>query len=211
MTAHRDDAAPVPPGIADAIVAWRAGDLETAATICRARTGADPLDADAWTILARLALQWRRPRQSLELCGRALVADPAHPEALVALGAVLGALAAFAEAETACRRSVQVRPESVEGWHQWSEVARLAGRHGMAVRMARHVVALRPEAPLAWNGLGTAQAAAGNLVEAGRAMARVCRLDPSDSAARGRLRQVLALHRARTDADQQTGRPGPSG
>ena len=176
---------------AHALHAWRDGDLETAAALCRDLGRADPLNADAWTLLARVALAWRRPREALELCGRALVADPAHPEALVALGAVLGAMAALDPALTAARRATHARPDGPEGWHQRAEVARLAGLGDESVIAARRVAALRPDSLAAWTGLGTALAEQGETMAAGHALARACRLAPRDRTARARLRALI--------------------
>lgn len=180
---------------AHALHAWRDGDLETAAALCRDLGRADPLNADAWTLLARVALAWRRPKEALELCGRALVADPAHPEALVALGAVLGAMAALDPALIAARRATHARPDGPEGWHQRAEVARLAGLGDESVTAARHVVTLRPDSVTAWTGLGTTLAEQGETLSAGHALARACRLAPRDTAARTRLRTLVRMRR----------------
>ncbi|MBB4266248.1 tetratricopeptide repeat protein [Roseospira visakhapatnamensis] len=198
MDKEADDggAAAARTAFAHALHAWRDGDLQTAAALCRDLSRADPLNADAWTLLARVALAWRRPREALELCGRALVADPAHPEALVALGAVLGAMAALDPALIAARRATHARPDGPEGWHQRAEVARLAGLGDESVAAARRVVALRPDAVTAWSGLGTALAEQGEVIAAGHALARACRLAPRDRTARARLRALVEMRRA---------------
>jgi len=54
----------------------------------------------------------------------------------------------------------------------------------------------------AWIGLGTALAAAGDTLAAGRALARACRLDPDSKDARDRLRHLMALHRAARAAEE---------
>jgi len=215
---HRDSGATESTGgleadqavFAQALRAWRDKDLGTAAVLCRDLGRADPLNADAWTLLARVALVWHRPKEALELCGRALVADPAHPEALVALGAVLGAMAALEPALTAARRATHVRPDGPEGWHQRAELARLAGLGEESVDAARHVVALRPESLTAWTGLGTAQAEQGEVIAAGHALSRACRLAPRDKAARARLRALIQMRRA-GEAGLSTPEPSADG
>ena len=153
-----------------AVAALRAGEPAEAERALRAHLLAEPHDAIALAKLGEIVRDHGRPRDAILLFRRALQAHPSLHPARIALARLL-----HGQGEPqAALDQVEHLPEAVRGSFDLRalEAALLGqlGRHDPEIAIYEKLVAIRPDAPSLWNGLGNALKYAGRPEEAVRAL-----------------------------------------
>ena len=164
----------------EALAHHRAGRLQEAEAIYRARLEADPGDADALHWLGVLASQCGQQDLALELIERALARRKGDPEMLNNRGNVLNALGRPADAEGAFRRAITMAPGVAEAHYNLGHALKAQGRFEPAAEAYRRAIALNPDFVAALYNLGLAQRALGRTGEAALSFRRCLDLDPAD-------------------------------
>lgn len=162
----------------DAVTALRAGEAAAAEASLRAAVGADPGFARGWTVLAKLALDARRPEEALEHAARALESDASELPARELRYEALSALGRTEEAEAALSELFERDPSA--------ELARLLFNSGAEA-------ANRGELPRARLRLAQAAERDPALWQAHSALAEVAIREQSYDAAVAELDRALAI------------------
>jgi predicted TPR repeat methyltransferase len=164
----------------EALAHHRAGRLQEAEAIYRARLAADPADADAMHWLGVLASQCGQQELALELIERALARRRGDPEIMNNRGNVLNALGRHADAAGAFRRAITVAPSFAEAHYNLGHALKAQGQNREAAEAYSRALELHPDFVAAHYNLGLAQRALGRNDEAARAFRRCLELDPAD-------------------------------
>lgn len=168
------------PTLDEALAHHRAGRLQEAEAIYRARLEADPADADALHWLGVLALQCGQQDLALELIERALARRRGDPEMLNNRGNVLNALGRHADAEGAFRHALTVAPSFAEAHYNLGHALKAQAKNEAAVAAYGRAIHLNPDFVAAHYNLGLAQRALGRNEDAARSFRRCLELDPAD-------------------------------
>jgi predicted TPR repeat methyltransferase len=168
------------PTLEEALAHHRAGRLQEAEAIYRARLEADPADADALHWLGVLASQCGQQDLALELIERALARRRGDPEILNNRGNVLNALGRHADAEGAFRRALTMAPSFTEAHYNLGHALKAQAKHEAAVEAYDRALQLNPDFVAAHYNRGLAQRALGRNEDAARSFRRCLELDPAD-------------------------------
>ncbi len=123
---------------------YRRGDKAAAATLCRAALALDQQQVQAWSLLARMALEDRQPEQSLECHAHILALRPDEPDCLVdAADANLraGHLGRVLELSA---RALALRSRDARAWQVRGGAMEALGRLDEALDCLRHELELNP-------------------------------------------------------------------
>lgn len=205
-----------------AVHAYRVGDHQRAATLCRQILLTDPNQPDVLSLFGFTCLAQGRPDATVEYCERALRASPNHVDAQNALGIALAMLKRWNEAETSFRQLVRLRPDLADGHNNLGITLKEQGKLQDAEASYRNALRLSPNSAEGHNNLGNALKDQGNPVEAEACFRHALRIKPNYAEAyhnlglalkeRGRLtdaelayRQALQLRPAYADAQNNLG------
>ncbi len=144
------------------------------------RIGHDPIlrTAGDLIILAAQLYQHGHAAKAESLYWRALIADPAHPVALLHLG-VLAGRGGHEAAGPLVRRSLVVGPGQEDAWYVHGNTLFSQNRYAEAITALRTAAALHPGFVDAYNNLACVYLSDENAVEASRATDRARHLAPT--------------------------------
>lgn len=132
----------------------RAGQLQTADTICREVLEQMPEQSTALHMQAMIARQLGRMLKALSLIQRAVAANPTHAEMHCHLGIILRELNRLDEAMSAFGRAVELKPDIAEAHANMGDILGAAGRDDEAATAFARAVAIKPDYAEAWNNFG---------------------------------------------------------
>ena len=171
-------AAYVPLWLAQAIEHHRAGRFGEAEALYKRILSVDPRQVQALYYLGLIAHRFGWHEAAVELIGAATVVDPHDDNMYGSLAVALEALGRLDEAEPACRRAVELRPDFAPHHDHLGMVVHLRGRLDEAVSHHRRAIELEPASAEAHNNLGNAFQALGRLDAAAEAYLRAVELKP---------------------------------
>jgi len=125
----------------------------------------DPNDAAALDALARIWRDWGFPERGMAEAQRAVQLAPASASAANTIGTLLEALGHATEARDWYVRALWLDPNASYALNNLCYSAIML-THADAVAQCRRALAAAPDSRVAWNNLGLAYAAAGDLVRA---------------------------------------------
>jgi len=142
--ARAADAAAAGQRVREAAKRYQSGDAAAAAALCRAALALDPRQAEAWSLLARLALGDSQLERALECYAQVLAIDPDAPDYLVDAGEVNRRAGHVSRALELSERALALRPDDSRAWRVRHSALEELGRPGEAVECLRRVVELEP-------------------------------------------------------------------
>jgi tetratricopeptide (TPR) repeat protein len=119
-----------------------ADDLTSAERLFASIVAVDPRAHPAWNALSVVATRSGFPDVALERAKHALELDRRNPVYLNSLGIACGELGLFAEAESALRRALKVKPAYTEGLFNLGKVLHKQGRLAEAARTYERAYAM---------------------------------------------------------------------
>ena len=125
----------------------------------------DPNDATALDALARIWRDWGFPERGMAEAQRAVQLAPASASAANTIGTLFEALGHATEARDWYVRALWLDPNASYALNNLCYSAIML-THADAVAQCRRALAAAPDSRVAWNNLGLAYAAAGDLVRA---------------------------------------------
>ena len=150
--------------------------------------------ADRYTYLASMGLGVAVVWSVAEIGSRFSARRAATLLAVVALGACIPAtraqIATWRDSESVFRRMVEVTADNHFGHLNLANVLAETGRGPDAIDEYRAAIALRPDVPLAWTGLGAALRAQGDRAGARDALVQALRIEPRLTSAHLQLAAV---------------------
>jgi predicted TPR repeat methyltransferase len=170
------------PSIEEGLAHHRAGRLDEAEAIYRARLAADPADADALHWLGVLASQCGHNELALELIERALARRPGDAEMLNNRGNVLNAMGRHADAAGAFKRAITMAPGFTEAHYNLGHALKSLAQFEEAIEAYGRALAINPDFVAAHYNLGLAARALGRAEQAAHAFRRCLALDSADTA-----------------------------
>lgn len=165
---------------AQALSAYRAGDLERALGHYRDALAERPGDPQALDNLGQVLVELGRPGEAVPYLKRAAEAE--HDNATIRFNLAV-ALARAGDADHALYqydRLIRAGVTDPRVYHNRGLLFRQQGRHGEAVEAFEQATALDPDNAPAWMGLGLSLQSAGRMPEAGTAFERYLALKPDD-------------------------------
>jgi Tfp pilus assembly protein PilF len=180
--------------IDQARLAFAAGDLAAAETLCRRLGDADPHAAWPWTMLSEIALRRGDPDAALAHATRAVRLGPQMPLAHAMLAKTHLQRGEHADALAAADAGAAVPNAPAEAIDALGGVFGLLGRHQRALALFGRAVALRPQAPQALFNLAATERMLGALSDAETHCDAAIAADPGYALA----------HYLRADLRQQT-------
>ena len=131
-----------------------AGDLEAAESAFRDVTRLDPLDADAFHMLALIAYSSGRMEDAGEMILEAITRNDDDPAMHANCGAIMNLLGRPEEAEAACRHVIDRDPKHAEAHNNLAVSLEVQGRLDEARDAAERAIELNPEYLEAHTNLG---------------------------------------------------------
>ncbi len=178
--------------LAQAVSHHQAGRFVEAERGYRAVLTADPNHTDALHLLGVLALQIGRPEAAVELIGRAIEREKGVADYWDNLGSALAAAGRTADAVTAHRNAVLLKPDGAPARHNLGNALAALDRHATAAPVFASALALRPDYAKAWYNLGNTERALGRLGRSIHALSHAVRLAPGMVEAHNNLGDALA-------------------
>lgn len=140
--------------------------LSNALWICEAALAMSPEDAALYAQLAALKKSSGNLASAATAARRALDLLPSDAEGWSQLGTILARQRLFYEATKAFQRAVQLDSQDVVSLENEAQSLAALGRDEEAIRVFRHVLAMKPHLGLAWLHLGQVLESQGNPTEA---------------------------------------------
>ena len=167
---------------------------------------ADPsAGADAWCLLARCELGQSRTGAAREAARRAVALDPHNEWAHRLLSIAMLRLGDHAEAEAACRRSLELAPDLCEGLHLLTTITLAKRGRGGGALVAEEIAARNlqqnGDRALAWEGAADVAVARKHWERAEHCARRGLAIDPHD----GDLAMILGTALARQGRSAEAG------
>jgi predicted O-linked N-acetylglucosamine transferase (SPINDLY family) len=155
-----------------------------------------PDDYQVNHLLGTLRHQQGRPGEAVVLLSKARRCMPFSAPTLMCLGVALGALGRREEAEKALRLSVNLDPESCEGWANLGANYAVMGNIDKAISSFKRALTMRPDYVAGLTGLGAVLHLAARSGEAVACHSRALEIEPGNAKALfGRGQALQALHR----------------
>lgn len=139
---------------------------------------AAPGRADILGNQAKALLELGELEHALALCQKALSLDASRFEVHKVLGSVYMVQRQWQEAETAFRRSLQLKPDFAPAWNNLGNVLRRQDRGQEAMEAYRKALQLQPDNPDVLSNMGKVCRALGHMAEASRCFNRALQLRP---------------------------------
>jgi protein O-GlcNAc transferase len=170
----------------------RAGRLHEAIELYHETLKLDPLDADAYFLLALAMFQAGRVTESVEQARQAIELDPTVPEFRCDLGKFLFALNDIEGSIAASRKALELRPEFPEALFNLGNALCKKELFEDGIDAYQRAIALRGEDPDALNNQGMALLNLGRIDEAIACFDRILTRNANDAAAHSN--RIYALH-----------------
>jgi Flp pilus assembly protein TadD len=149
-----------------AAAAVDAGDLARAEPLLLQVVGINPRDADAWHMLAVIAVRGGRAEEAVEKAKRAHELDRRNYLYLNTLGVAYGEAQQFEQAISCFKRSIKERPANAESHYNLGKAYRKKGELRDAERSYLRARQLDPQRPDVANNLAALYSSQGRLAEA---------------------------------------------
>jgi predicted O-linked N-acetylglucosamine transferase (SPINDLY family) len=169
----------------------RAGRFHEAEVIYRSIVSADPQCAEAWRLLAMIALEARQHNAATEYVQRALSLQPNNSVFHNSLGIVHDSRGDRLAAADAFRRAVQLDPNNAEAHNNLGACLNALGRADEALGSFREAIRIQPDSFTAHLNLSRTLHHLGRLDDAVAAYREVLRLRPDLAEAHFLLSQVF--------------------
>jgi predicted O-linked N-acetylglucosamine transferase (SPINDLY family) len=215
MESSRDKTESNPASLADALAAHRAGDLDRAASLCRALLDKQPAMVDAMQILGVVLARQGLFDEADAIFGRAIGIAPRDPGLLFNHGNLLKQSGRSEAAAARFRAAIAAAPDHVEALYNLGHTHQEFGRLETAATLFRRAVAVRPLYAKGWSALATVLKSQGNADEAMECARRAIAINPRQCVARltlanlcrdsGRAEEAIAQLRAVLDLEPDNG------
>jgi tetratricopeptide (TPR) repeat protein len=160
---------------------------------------AAPKNFDGLHLSGLVAYQLARLPEAVDLLGRAHRIDRKHAVCAMRYGLALLAARKTAEAETALRLAVELKPDFHEGWDNLAYCLKTQDRLAEAVDCHRRCTGLRADYAIGWFNFGLTLSLLGRNTEALACHERSLQADPTY--AQGRLGRAQVLHKTHRMAE----------
>ncbi len=120
------------------------GDKSAAAALCRAALALDSREVQAWSLLARMALDDKQLQQALDCYAHILALQPDEPDYLVDAGEINRRAGHMARALELSERALQLRPRDARAWQVRGSALEELDRLDEALDCLRHELELKP-------------------------------------------------------------------
>ncbi|HYM32019.1 MAG TPA: tetratricopeptide repeat protein [Candidatus Cybelea sp.] len=174
-----------------AVARHRAGQIGEAETLYRRALEQDPRNADALHLLGVIALERGRPKEAVELIGKAVQIAPNFAGGHGNLANALRAAGRTDEAMAHFARALSLQPGNPEFLSNLGAALLDQGRFAEAAERCRQAIALQPDMAEAHGNLGVALKATGALNEAEAPLRRAVALKPGLAFAQRALGDLL--------------------
>ncbi len=138
------DAAAGEKRVREALQRYQSGDKTAAEALCRAALALDQHQTEAWSLLARIALDDKQPERALECYAHILAMDPDDPEYLVDAGEVNRRAGHLTRALELSEHALALRPQDSRAWRVRRCALEELDRPNEALDCLRHEVELEP-------------------------------------------------------------------
>lgn len=120
------------------------GDKAGAAALCRTALALDQGEAQAWSLLARIALDDKQPERALDYYAHILAMHPDEPDYLVDAGEISRRAGHLARALELSGRALTLRPQDSRAWQVRGSALEELDRLDEALDCLRHELELNP-------------------------------------------------------------------
>jgi len=168
-----------------------AGDLDSAELAFRDVTRLDPLDAEAFHMLALIAYSSGRMEDAGEMILEATTRNDDDPAMHANCGAIMNLLGRPQEAEAACRHVIDLDPENAEAHNNLAVSLEVQGRLDEARDAAARAIELNPNYVEAYINLGNILLRGGDPAEAADSYRAAIGIHPDTLMARANLGVAL--------------------
>jgi len=172
--------------------ALRAGDLQTAATACRALLVLDPANGAALQLLAMVHDRLGQLEEAEKLFGRSIEIRPRDAEFRTNLALLLAKRGRRDDAIRELQRALVLQPRLRAARLALARICNEAGEHVAAGVHARNLIAANENDSEAWSALGAARFSTGEMPAAREAFERAVAISPTYGAARYHLAATLS-------------------
>lgn len=128
----------------EAMARYRGGDKAAAASLCHSALALDRRQVQAWSLLARIALDEKQPERALECHAHILALHPDEPDYLVDAAAANVQAGRLGRAVELSARAVALRPQDARAWKVRGGAMEALGRLDEALDCLRHELELKP-------------------------------------------------------------------
>ena len=139
-----ENAAAAAPHVDQALERYRGGDKAAAQALCRAALALDQSQIQAWSLLARIALDDQQPERALECYAHILAIHPDDPEYLIYAGEINRRAGCLARALELSERALTLRPQDSRAWQVRGSALEELDRLVEALECLRHALELKP-------------------------------------------------------------------
>jgi Flp pilus assembly protein TadD len=175
-----------------AAAAVDAGDMARAEPLLHQIVGMNPRDAEAWNVLAVIAIRAGRPLEAIEQAGRAHALDRRNHFYLNTLGVAQSEAGNIEEAVRWFSRATKERPSHAESHYNLGKALEKLERWSEAERSYKRARQLDPSRGDVANNLGALYCRLGRFAEALPLLEEAARRLPSDETVASNL--AIALH-----------------
>jgi protein O-GlcNAc transferase len=123
---------------------YDSGDKAGAAALCRAALALDQGEVQAWSLLARIALDEKQPERALDCYARILAIHPDEPGYLIDAGEISRRAGHLARALELSGRALALRPQDIRAWQVRGSALEELDRLDEALDCLRHELELNP-------------------------------------------------------------------